>query len=79
MLMLSDKASASYRPRLHDPKTVLEYPKLPLSRSSDVIKWQAPLRRRQTGRQTDGQVGPLSGLVGDKFFLLDPPSKATLQ
>lgn len=53
MLMLSDKPSTSYRSHLRDPKTVLEYPKLPLSRLSDVIKWQAPLKHRQADRQTN--------------------------
>lgn len=53
MLMLSDKPCTSYRSHLRDPKTVLEYPKLPLSRLSDVIKWQAPLKHRQADRQTN--------------------------
>ncbi len=53
MLMLSDKLSTSYRSRLHDPTTVPEYPKLPLSRLSDVIKWQAPLKHRQADGQTN--------------------------
>lgn len=58
MLMLSDKPSTSYRSHLRDPKTVLEYPKLPLSRLSDVIKWQAPLNHRQADRQTN--MSPLA-------------------
>lgn len=50
---LSDKSSTSYRSHLCDPKTVFEYPKLPLSRLSDVIKWQAPLKLRQADRLTN--------------------------
>lgn len=53
MLTLSDKPSTSYRSHLRDPKTVLEYPKLPLSRLSDVIKWQAPLKHRQADGRTN--------------------------
>lgn len=39
------------------PKQVLEYPKLPLSRLSDVIKWQAPLN---ADKPTDRQMCPVS-------------------
>lgn len=53
MLTLSDKPSTSYRSHLRDPKTVFEYPKPPLSRLSDVIKWQAPLKHRQADGQTN--------------------------
>lgn len=70
MLTLSDKPSTSYTSHPRDPKTVLEYPKPPLSRLSDVIKRRAPPARRQPTDRQDATSPSARAVTGRDGGLL---------